>query len=370
LGQATPIAAVDGLYHVIASGHGSVPAAGSELVWLMQRGAASGEQRAEVDAFPLGFALALRGTLDIVDTNGARFSELKPGQATILPAGEPGSFGSSSGDVVLYVQIALVPLSGVPDTLPREMHVSEPFPASGGHTFDLELMRGILNPGREANMLAAGLPLLLFAADSALEIEPLAGNTVNIPSGEIALLTERATIRNPGQSPATFVVARAARAETATAQPVVRPGLDPALDDAWYRSGCHLSPGNPSCLTIGVAAECAIDHTGPDCGADSDGDRCTDVAEAAAGFDSFDPADCIGSAAGQPAVNCLFLTENLACNGDRISSSEETECIAERQIRQRRNPDDYSGCAGAAQPPQDACVLVARDPTCDGFAPE
>jgi hypothetical protein len=62
--------------------------------------------------------------------------------------------------------------------------------------------------------------------------------------------------------------------------------------------------------------------------------------------------------------------ENLACNGDRIADLEENECIAEREIRQRRNPTRFSGCDGVDQPPPDACVYNARDPGCDGFSRE
>jgi hypothetical protein len=113
------------------------------------------------------------------------------------------------------------------------------------------------------------------------------------------------------------------------------------------------NPGNPSCLTIGIAADCAIDPTGPGCRVDSDGDRCIDVAEAEAGFDPFDAADCVSTAGGQPAINCLFLTENLACNGDRIADPREPECTAEREIRQRRSPTTLSGCDEVDQPPTD-----------------
>ena len=129
------------------------------------------------------------------------------------------------------------------------------------------------------------------------------------------------------------------------------------------------NPGNPSCLTIGIAADCAIDPTGPGCSMDSDGDRCADVAEAEAGFDPFDAADCVSSAGGQPAINCLFLTENLACNGDHIPEPENRECPAEQETRQRRTPGDATGCDGVDQPPNDSCVYAVRDPGCDGFAP-
>ena len=332
--RATPVADRDFPHHAIARGHGATPAAGSMLVWLVQRGAVSGEQRRDGTAFPLGFVLAQRGALTVLDARGTRIMELAPGQAMALPPDEPGSFASASGDLVLYDQIALVLAAGVPDDLPRGTLASEPFPAPGGNSVDIELIRGILNPGREADVPATELPTLLLATGSDLQIQGSHGETVEVRGGEIALLGEHATIRNPGQQTATFAIARSATAETTSAQS----GLDAALDDAWHRHGCHLNPGNSSCLTVGIAAECAIDPAGPACRVDSDGDRCADIAEVAAGFAPFDPADCIGSAAGQPAVNCLFPSENLACNGDRIPDPPQTECAAEREIRLRATP--------------------------------
>jgi hypothetical protein len=367
---ATPTAEQISPLLVIAAGSGARPDASSDLVWLVQRGAVSGEQRTEVATFPLGFVLADRGTLVIFDGNGTRVTELGPGRATLLPAGARGSFGSANGDLMLYVQIALVPVTAVPDTLPRGMLASEPFPAAGGATLSLELARGILNPTYAVELQAGATPALLLATDSAIQLQSALGDVVDVPYGEMVLLTEPATIRNPSHQPATFVIARSALAESTTTGPTDQSDLDPALDDAWYRYGCHLNPGNPSCVTVGIAAGCAIDATGPGCSVDSDGDRCADVAEAEAGFDPFDPADCIGSGGGQPAVNCLFLTENLACNGDRIAEPAASECTAEREIRQRRSPSTSTGCDGVDQQPPDACVYNARDPGCDGFARE
>ena len=156
---------------------------------------------------------------------------------------------------------------------------------------------------------------------------------------------------------------------TQAATPSSRSSSVGAASD-WPDCVWHCNPGNPSCLTVGLAAGCAIDAAGTGCSIDSDGDHCIDVAEAEAGFDPFDPADCVGSSGGQPATNCLFPTENLACNGDRIADLEENACTAEREIRQRRSSSSLSGCEGIDQPPPDACVYNARDPGCDGFSRE
>ena len=114
--------------------------------------AASGEQRTELTAFPLGFVLVERSTLVIFDAKGTPVTELGSGRATFLPAGERGSFGSASGDLVLYVEIALVTVTAVPDTLPRGMLASEPSPAPQGTTLSLKLVRGIINPDRAATL--------------------------------------------------------------------------------------------------------------------------------------------------------------------------------------------------------------------------
>jgi hypothetical protein len=373
----TPTTEHDFPYLVIATGLGATADAGSELVWLVQLGAASGEQRRDLSPFPLGFVIAQRGALEVFFGSDTPVMELRPGQATFLPPGEPGSIGSASGDLVLFAQIALIPAAGVPDDLPRDMLVSEPFPVPDSDALHFELVRGILNPGGVAELPASELPALLLATGSVLQIEMPDGTIVDVPRDESALLGNRVAIRNPGQQPATFIVVRSARAEPATAQPAARthtnltsqPGLDPALNDAWHRQGCHLNPGNPSCLTVGVAAQCAIAPSEPACIADGDGDRCSDVAEVRVGFDPFDPKDCVGSASGHPAINCLFPMENLACNGDPIADPEESECVPERDIRHHRNSGNVAGCAGITDLPTDDCVLNGRDPACDGFAP-
>jgi len=202
--------------------------------------AASGEQRTELTAFPLGFVLVERGTLVIFDAKGTPVTELGSGRATFLPASERGSFGSANGDLVLYVEIALVTVAAVPDTLPRGMLASEPFPAPQGTTLSLELVRGIINPTRAAVQPAGSIPALLLATESAIQVETTSSIVTDIPSGEMLLLAEPAIVRNLGQQPATFVVARSVPTESATTHPADQTGLDPALFDAWHHYGCHL----------------------------------------------------------------------------------------------------------------------------------
>jgi hypothetical protein len=74
---ATPTAEPNSPLLVVAAGSGARPDETSDLVWLVQRGAASGEQRTELAAFPLGFVLAERGTLVVFDANGTHITELE-----------------------------------------------------------------------------------------------------------------------------------------------------------------------------------------------------------------------------------------------------------------------------------------------------
>jgi hypothetical protein len=226
-------------------------------------------------------------------------------------------------------------------------------------------------PSSDATEPPAGAgPTPLLATVSTVQREAATGDDVDAPDGQLFLLTRPVTDHNPGHQPATFVIARRVPTKSATARPAEQSELDPALDDAWRRYGCHLNPGNPSCLTVGLAAGCATDAIGPGCSVDSDDDRCPDVAEVEAGLDPFDDADCVGSAGGQPAINCLFPTENLACNGDRIADSEESTCTPEGETLPHTGRGTVFGCDEVDQPPSDACVSNARDPGCDGFAPE
>jgi hypothetical protein len=225
-------------------------------------------------------------------------------------------------------------------------------------------------PSSDVTEPPTGATPALLVTDSTVQREAAPGDVVDIPNGQLFLLTEPVTDRSRDHQSATFVIARRVPTESATTRPAEQPELDLALDDAWHRYGCHLNPGNPSCLTVGLAAGCAIDAIGHGCSVDSDGDRCTDVAEVEAGLDPFDAADCVGSAGGQPAINCLFLTENLACNGDRIADPEEGKCTPEGEIRPHPGRGTVFGCDRVDHPSFDACVYNARDPGCDGFARE
>ena len=342
----TPAASVP--LHLLAATTGTLPAPDADLVWLVQRGALFGERRAVREPFPLGlgFVLGRRGTLALLDAGGSSLAEVSSGRAVPLPRDMGGAFASGTGDVALYVQIALVPASALPPRLPPQSAVSAAFRAAAEAPIALELVRGFVNPGQAAFAPPAAAPSLLLATDNHLRLEDAAGAELILVRDESALLAGAATIRNDGPHPASFVAARVMANPIAAATPraSLHPAqpLDPVVEEAWRRNGCHLNPANPACATVAVAAACASDPTAAACAADGDGDGCADVPEIRAAFNPFDPADCIAGGDGAPAVNCLFLIEALACDGR------------------------HDGGA----PPPDPCALAPRDPLCDGFAPE
>lgn len=184
-----------------------------------------------------------------------------------LPRDTGGAFASGTGDVALYVQIALVPASALPPRPPPQSVVSAAFRATAEGPVILELVRGFVNPGQAAFVPPAAAPSLLLAADNPLRLEDAAAAGVILVRDESALLAGAATIRNDGPHPASFVAARIMANPIAAATP---------------RASLH------------------------------------------------------------PAVNCLFLIEALACDGSR----------------------------DGAAPPPNPCLVAARNPLCDGFAPE
>jgi hypothetical protein len=104
----------------------------------------------------------------------------------------------------------------------------------------LELLQGILNPTRAAEIPAGATPALLLATDSAIQLETASGDVIDVPGREMLLLTKPATVRNTADQPAMFVIARSMPTESATTRAAEQSDLDPALDDAWHRYGCHL----------------------------------------------------------------------------------------------------------------------------------
>lgn len=150
------------------------------------------------------------------------------------------------------------------------------------------------------------------------------------------------------------------------------PGTDVALAEAWRRNGCQVNPGNPSCLTIGLAAECLQNAPMPGCAVDRDGDRCTDVSEVLAGLDPFAGADCISNWDGAPAINCLFQTGNLACDERPSTGRGQTPlsgCAIDAAVQRALQPGNPYECPEGTATPEIECAFRERDPGCDGFLP-
>ena len=193
---------------IIAAGEGTNPAAGGELVWLVRRGAASGDQRAAAGTFPAGFALAHRGRLSLLGADDRLMAELRPGQAAFLPGGTRGALASASGDLVLFIQIALVRAAEATGELPPAMSASEPFAAPSDAQLRLELARGIVNPGRISGLPASSTPALLMTVDGAVRVQHDGQEVIEVGRGQMLLLVGDETVSNPGAQPVLFVLAR------------------------------------------------------------------------------------------------------------------------------------------------------------------
>jgi hypothetical protein len=329
----------------IASGELTRGSATTDLAWLVRTDpAASIPDLTDAD-FPLAFIVARRGTGRIHGEPAAFRAPPAPAPGMRLARGQVTRLASSMTGPDLTVQLALVPAATLPAALPPGVIASEPFTLPGPDRLHLELREGIIAPGQTVRVLADEAPALLVSLDRSLLIDRDRAVPGNLPPGAMTLLTTTTTIRNPSARAAAFVVTWIAPSADDPASAMAGQGArDPALDEAWRRYGCHLNPSNPACLTVSLAAACALDRSTPGCDADSDADSCRDVAEVRIGLDPFDPNDCLGDRDGWPLVNCLFTTTLLPCNGRRDGGI-------------------------TPRPAKTDCAPLARDPTCDGFAP-
>jgi hypothetical protein len=363
--QTTPLATGAGEVlplATIASGEAAPVSRGQSVAWLVQR-KPPGISPGTVDVgMPLDLVVPGRGLSRMHGEHNRGRGRFAPSPLDTLAPGEKQSLGISRMRDDVTFHIALVPAAMLPQTIPPGVVVSEPFASPEASPLRLALRQGSLAPGTDVAVAVVKSPVLLVAMEGALQIDFPGGGRIDLARGELALLEADATLRNATHQHAAFAVAQIAPNGEGEPPAEREPGKpDSALAEAWDRLGCARNPGNPSCVTVGLATSCALDAGAPGCTADSDGDACTDVAEVRAGLDPFNRADCVSAGSGKPAVNCLFLTGGLACDGGL--ASEGTACLT---------PSDMGGadgCHPAAEPAARDCAPLQRDPTCDGFLP-
>jgi len=346
---------------LVASAEAVLPSSSTMVVWLVERqaGAEGGGQRDTA----LAYTLPRPPLPNMHGEHGAARSAADLGRAARIVPGELVPLRDATADSELPVQLSIV----AQDSLPSGTLASAPFAALDDRLL-LELREGRLAPGQEALITTRETPVVLLAIDNPIEIGEGIDAPLEARSGELTLLTTNATIRNAGARVATFAVAWIAADDAAPEQQVpaeITLGGDAELDEAWQRFGCHLNPGNPSCLTVGLAAACVSAPSAPGCSSDSDADTCRDIAEVRAGLDPFEPADCIGGREGQPLVNCLFPTGDLACDGSRDGNGS-LDCHAVDENR-GQDTDATDACGRELGETEIDCQHLERDPTCDGF---
>lgn len=338
---------------------------GADAMWIVERQTAF----AAIDSAgsSLQYPLPRRPLPNMHGEHGASRTASSSRTPRLTP-GEVIPLYAATTDAAMTVRLTLVSAGPVP----ADAVASEPFTPPGDQ-LRIELQPGLLAPGQQITIPAGDTPALLLAVDNPIKVEQGSDAPLVLTYGEITLLDTDRVIGNADARMATFVVVRitadAATAHQSTAPHEItfRTG-DAALDDAWQRFGCALNPGNPACLTVGLAAACASVPSSPGCANDSDADNCLDITEVRAGLDPFEPVDCLGSRDGDPLLNCLFLAGNLACDGHR--DGESSICSPPADPRRGPHLGDSDDCPQEPPSPDDACQILNRDPGCDGFAPQ
>jgi hypothetical protein len=200
---------------VIAQGIARLPR--GEVAWTVRSIEAPGDAGTPVASFPIGFAIADGATIAVLDAEGEVLNILADGEAAFLPSGRAGALASWQDDVARLYEVALV--SGreasageTPGTV-----VGGPFAAPDGTAFDVEIVRTTLARDDQASIAVSrsGTPVLYVQTAGATQLQAAGGQTVELETGQFAVLLGEVTARGASDEPATFLVAAIGEAAAA-----------------------------------------------------------------------------------------------------------------------------------------------------------
>jgi hypothetical protein len=192
---------------VIAQGIARLPR--GDVAWTVRSIEAPGGEGTPVASFPIGFVVADDGTTAVLDADGEVLNLLADGEAAFLPNGKDGALASWQDDVASLYEVALV--SGeeasageTPGTV-----VGNPFAAPVGDAFDIEIARTMLARDDQTTIPASrsGTPVLYLQTAGTTQLQAGGGQTVELATGQFALLVGDVVVRGVSDEPAEFLVA-------------------------------------------------------------------------------------------------------------------------------------------------------------------
>src|SRR5215212_5110776 len=189
---------------VIAQGLAPLPA--DEIAWRFTVDRALPSTRADAEERPAGFILAGKGVVALVDQSGTRLARIAPGEAVWTEPGEARAVIGIDRKAPSYYDIALVPATEVAEGDPVVLG-SAPFVVPTGVTFDVDLIRDVLNRAEESVVSTGPSPALLLVTSGTAFVESSSG-LVEMTTGDAAQVAGDVVITGASRAPAAFVVAR------------------------------------------------------------------------------------------------------------------------------------------------------------------
>lgn len=189
---------------VIAQGIAPLPA--DEIAWRLTIDRAQPATRADAKERPAGFILADKGAVALIDQGGTRLARIAPGEAVWTEPGVARAVIGLERKAPDYYDIALVPATELTEGDPAVIG-GAPFVAPSGDTFDVDLIRDVLNRAEESVISIGPSPALLLVTSGTALVESSSG-LVEMTTGDAAQVAGDVVITGASRTPAAFVVAR------------------------------------------------------------------------------------------------------------------------------------------------------------------
>ena len=193
--------------HAQVIAHGVAPMPADEIAWRLTVDRALPPTRADAEERPAGFILADKSVVALVDEEGTRLARIAPGEAIWAEPGVARAIIGLQRKAPDYYVIALVPATELAEGDPVLIG-GAPFAAPTGDTFDVDLVRDVLNRAEESVVSTGPSPALLLVTSGTVFVESTSSGLVEMTTGDAAQVAGDVVISGASRAPAAFVVAR------------------------------------------------------------------------------------------------------------------------------------------------------------------
>lgn len=194
--------------HAQVVAHGVAPMPAAAVAWRVVLDTADAPEDARSEERALGFALADRGAVGVIDAATGQQSRLAAGEALFVAGGASQTRWSLGAAPSSYYRLALVPGELASDAGgDRLAFAGEQFAAPVGRAFDLDLVRDVLEPREETRLPDVGSPVLVLATVGAIDVGGAGAAPVRLAAGQAVALAGPVVVSGAGSQASVFVAA-------------------------------------------------------------------------------------------------------------------------------------------------------------------